>query len=74
MSVSQVEEFYIFISLGGAESNEDCIAELKEYLSENNLDDFEFQESDLVIDGLDCEHTAEGYNDDLRSIIKKHSS
>ena len=67
MSVYQVEEFYIYIPI--AIIKDECKEKIETYLSENGLDDYEFQDDDLTVNSLTCESEAESHSADLLRII-----
>ena len=71
MSVFQVEEYYVFIKIDSEQLNDKLRKKIEAYLSDNFLDDFEFQEHDLVIDGIDSESSAECYDRDIKAIIEQ---
>lgn len=72
MAVHQVEEFYIHKSIGTNILSDELKAKIEAYMEENCIDEFEWQDGDLVIDGFDCENMAEGYDIGIREVIEQH--
>ncbi len=71
MSVFQVEEFYIYITIGTVKLTDKLKGKIEAYMKENGLDDFEWQDGSLCIDNIDSESHAECYDRDINAIVEQ---
>lgn len=69
MSIHQVEEYYIQISIAGA--NELDIDAIHEVLSLHGSYDFEFTDASLIIESIYDKHEAKRIDDSISKIMEK---
>lgn len=74
MTVHQVEEYYIYKSIGTNILTDELKAKIEACMKENCIDEFEWQDGDLVVDGFDCEDMAESCDIEIRKVIEQHFS
>ena len=66
MSVHQVEQYYVHISI--VDCDKAKIEKAKKWLTENE-DDYEVTADDITVDGFESEHYAQEAEDQLNSIL-----
>ncbi len=63
MSVYQVEEYYIYMSIKDVD-----LPELNSYLNSNGLDDFSIDGDSITIDGIECENVAAHHEEEINEL------
>ena len=65
MSVYQVEQYYIHMSIEGVDEGK-----LKDYLSENGLSDYDIDAGNevIVIDGMECDNMAAQHEEEINQL------
>ena len=69
MSVNQVEEYYIYMSV--ATANEEKITEINSRLDKEGLSDYEYQGDCILINGFYSEQEAADFERDVYSMLCK---
>lgn len=68
MSVYQVEQYYIYMSL--ATASKERLGKINKYLEDEGLSDYEHQGDCINIDGFESEQDAEKCENDINEILR----
>ena len=71
MAVYQVEEYYIFMTIGTVAATDKLRGRIESYLAENGIDDYEWQDGSISIDGFDSECAAQCCYLDITRMIEE---
>ncbi len=63
MSVYQVEQYYIYMSIEGIDTSK-----LTSFLSESGLDDYDICDNHVTVDGIECENMACQYEESINEL------